>query len=250
MNGKVVVITGANSGIGKATALDLARRGAKVYLACRDQGRGEAAQKEIITLTGNKNVFYRPLDLCSLDSVREFAKGFLAEEQRLDVLVNNAGMVYRKYKETKDGLEMQMSANHLGHFLLTNLLLDLLKKTAPSRIINISSLAHFFGKIDKRDLMSKKKTYRPFQIYSHTKLANVLFTRELSRHLLNTGVTVNAVHPGVVRTEIWKIPETILGKINDALLKFFVKTPEEGAQTMIRLAVDPELKTVTGKYFA
>lgn len=249
MNGKVALITGANSGIGKATAVDLAKRGAKVYLACRNQERGEAAQKEVIRASGNKNVFYRQMDLASLDSVRAFAAEFLKEEQRLDVLVNNAGMVFPKYKQTKDGFEMQMGVNHLGHFLLTNLLLDLLKKSTPSRIINISSLAHKFGKIDKKDLMNLKKPYKAFGVYSNTKLANVLFTKELSRHLLDTGVTVNAVHPGVVRTEIWKTPKTLKGKIWNQIMVAFFKSPEEGAQTMIRLAVDPALEKVTGEYF-
>lgn len=249
MTGKVVLITGANSGIGKATAHDLAKRGAKVYLACRDEGRGKAAEQEIISATGNKKVFYRQMDLASLDSVREFAKKFLAEESQLDVLVNNAGMVYPKYKETRDGFEMQMGVNHLGHFLLTNRLLDLMKKNSHSRIINISSLAHKFGRIDKSDLMNVKKRYIPFKAYGNTKLANVLFTRELSRHLLNTGVTVNAVHPGVVRTEIWKTPKTLGGKMWMFVMETFFKSPEEGAQTMIRCAVDPELKEVTGEYF-
>lgn len=249
MTGKVVVITGANSGIGKATAVDLATRGAKVYLACRDRTRGEAAQRDVISVSGNKNVLFRPLDLCSLESVREFAKNFLAEEKRLDVLVNNAGMVSPKYKQTKDGMELQMGVNHMGHFLLTNLLLDLIKKSTPSRIINISSVGHKFGKIDKRDLMNERKPYKAFATYANTKLANVLFTRELAKHLLNTGVTVNAVHPGVVRTEIWKTPKTFGGRLYDKFMIFFYKTAEEGAQTMIRLAVDPELEKVTGKYF-
>lgn len=249
MTGKVVVITGANSGIGKATALDLAKRGATVYMACHDKSRGEAAQRDVIERTENTNVFYRQLDLASLDSVRNFADKFLGEQSQLDVLINNAGMVYPKYKESQDGFEMQMGVNHLGHFLLTILLTDLLKRSSPSRIINISSLAHKFGRIDKSDLMNKKKPYRAFGAYANTKLANVLFTRELSRHLLNTGVTVNAVHPGVVRTEIWKTPKTLSGKIQNLVMRSLFKDPMEGAQTMIRLAVDPELETVTGQYF-
>lgn len=251
MHGKVVVITGANSGIGKATALDLASRGAKVYLACRDRGRGEAAQREIVEKTGNKKVLFRPLDLTSLESVRSFAKRFLEEEDRLDVLINNAGMTYLKYKETSDGIEMQMAANHMGHFLLTNLLLDLLKRSAPSRIINISSLAHKRGKIHREDLMNRKRKYVVFNTYCNTKLANILFTRELTRHLLGTGVTANAVHPGVVKTSIWNdlVPTSRIGLMYSKIMEFFFKNPMEGAQTMIRLAVDPELETVTGKYF-
>lgn len=249
MTGKVVIITGANSGIGKATALDLAKRGAKVYLACRDQTRGEAAQLEVIKESGNQNVFYRQMDLASLESVRKFVAKFLAEEKELHALINNAGMVYNKYKETQEGFEMQMGVNHLGHFLLTNLLLDLLKKSSHSRIINISSLAHKFGSIDKNDLMNRKKAYKPFMVYANTKLANILFTRELTKHLLNTGVTVNAAHPGVVRTEIWKTPKTLGGKIWNQIMVAFFKSPEEGAQTMIRLAVDPALENVTGQYF-
>lgn len=250
MTGKVVIITGANSGIGKETALDLAKRGAKVYMACRDQKRGETAQREVISASGNNQVYYRNLDLASLDSVRDFVEKFKKEENRLDVLINNAGLVFKKYKETKDGFEMQMGVNHLGHFLLTNLLLDLLKKSKPSRIINVSSVMHYFGSIDQNDLMMRKRNYFSHTAYSNTKLANLLFMRELSKRLSNTGVTVNSLHPGAVRTEIWKTKKTFQGQSFEKFMAIFFKTAYEGAQTTIRCAVDPELEKITGKYFS
>uniref|UniRef100_A0A1B0GM47 Short-chain dehydrogenase n=1 Tax=Phlebotomus papatasi TaxID=29031 RepID=A0A1B0GM47_PHLPP len=248
MENKVVVITGANTGIGKETALDLAKRGAKIYMACRDKNRGEEARMEVIEKSGNPNIYFRQLDLASLTSVRSFAQAFKNEESRLDVLLNNAGVMMIPKCHTEDGFEMQIGVNHMGHFLLTNLLLDLLKKSAPSRIINVSSLAHINGQINKEDLNSEK-SYNRITAYSQSKLANILFTRELAKRLEGTRVTVNALHPGAVNTELMRHIPKFLTFIGRPFLKLFFKTPRSGAQTQIRLAVDPVLEDVTGKYF-
>lgn len=248
MDGKVVIITGCNTGIGKETARDLARRGASVYMACRDQVKCEIARQEIIKETENLNVFNRSLDLSSLDSIRRFVAEFKKEEPRLDVLINNAGVMMCPKMLTKDGFEMQLGTNHMGHFLLTNLLLDQLKKAAPSRIINLSSLAHIGGKLNKEDLNSDQ-SYNDVMAYCQSKLANVLFTRELAKRLEGSQVTVNCLHPGAVNTDLLRHVNPILRTIATPFLPYFFKTPKSGAQTSIRLAVDPELEKVTGKYF-
>lgn len=201
IDGKVVIITGCNTGIGKQTALELARRGGKIYMACRDPIKCEDARLEIIEKTKNENIFNRTLDLNSLESVRTFANNFLNEESKLDILINNAGVMATPKTLTKDGYEMQLGVNHLGHFLLTNLLLDTLKKSAPSRIVVVSSAIYIFGSINKVDLNSEKM-YSKVGAYSQSKLANILFTKELAKRLEGTNVTVNCCHPGVVKTEL------------------------------------------------
>lgn len=201
MTGKVVIITGANTGIGKETAIDLASRGAKIYLACRDTFRCEEARKDIIERTGTDDLYNRILDLSSLSSVRNFVKEFLEEETKLDILICNAGIMNVPKSLTTDGFELQFGVNHLGHFLLTNLLLDSLKKATPSRIVVVSSHAYLRGNIKKEDLNSEV-SYGGLSAYCQSKLANILFTRHLSKKLEGTGVTVNALHPGVVKTEL------------------------------------------------
>lgn len=179
-----------------------------------------------------------------------FVHRFLQEEKRLDILINNAGVMAMPKALTKDGFEMQLGVNHLGHFLLTNLLLDILKTSAPSRIIILSSLAHKYGEINRDDLNSEK-FYNKYKAYSQSKLANILFMQELSRRLKGTGVTVNAVHPGVVKTDLGRhLVHSYVKKLLDPFTYFFFKTAKSGAQTTIRLAVDPELDEVTGQYFA
>lgn len=191
----MAIITGANTGIGKENAIDFARRGAKVYIACRDVQRGEDALKDIKTASGSDKVFFLQLDLASLDSVREFSRKFHELESQLHLLINNAGVMMCPKALTKDGFEMQIGTNHLGHFLLTNLLLDLLKASAPSRIVNVSSAGHTMSDINKDDLMSEK-SYSKLKAYAQSKLANVLFSTELAKKLEGTGVTVNSLHPG------------------------------------------------------
>lgn len=251
MMGKVVIVTGANAGIGFETAKDLADRGARVIMACRNEGRGTTARDEIIRTTGNKDVHYRNLDLASLSSVRKFAGEILETEKRLDVLINNAAVMTGENMKTEDGLQYQMACNHFGQFLLTNLLLPMLKQSAPSRIINVSSMAYRKGVIDFSNLNMEKetgKTIKTSQLYANTKLCNVLMTIELERRLRDTGVTANCLHPGMVATDIVQSKYATL--LKPIATKFFVKTPWEGAQTQIYLAVSPEVSGVSGRYFA
>ncbi|XP_070490362.1 retinol dehydrogenase 12-like [Chironomus tepperi] len=248
INDKVVIITGANAGIGKACAIDLAKRGGKIYIACRNKTRGEDALNDIRRESGSDKVYFLQLDLASLKSVREFSEKFHQLETKLDILINNAGLLLDKKSYTEDGFEMHMGVNHLGHFLLTNLLLDLLKAAAPSRIVVVSSVIYKMLKFDKDDWMCDRK-FSAFRGYGFSKIANILFTTELSKKLEGTGVTVNCCHPGAVHTDIvqgWNIP--FMGFLRSVLGRF-IKTPVEGAQTQIRLAVDPDLELVTGKYF-
>lgn len=250
--GKIVLITGANTGIGKYTAIDLARRGAKVYIACRDLDRGEAARKEIIEKSESQNVFFWKLDLASFKSIREFATNFSREENQLDILINNAGVMACPRTLTQDGIEMQFGVNHLGHFLLTNLLLELIKSSAPSRIINVSSMGHLFGKINKSDLMGKD-SYGPFKAYNQSKLANVLFTKELARRLSGTNVSVYALHPGVINTELGRhiqVNRFNVKRLQEKFRSWFFKSPKQGAQTTLTCALDPDLEQVSGEYFS
>lgn len=248
LQGKTVVITGANTGIGKETAVDLAARGARVIIGCRNLEKGTEALKEIQDRSGNRNVFLEKLDLASLESVRTFADKILNSEPRVDILINNAGVMACPYQKTQDGFEMQFGVNHLGHFLLTLLLLDRLKSSQPSRIINVSSSAHRMGtgKI-KFDDIHHEKSYSSWGAYFDSKLANVLFTRELSKHLEGTHVTANSLHPGAVTTELQR--HSILSSpIMYPLRWYMFKTAEQGAQTSIYCAVAEEMEGVSGKY--
>lgn len=213
----------------------------------------EEARKEIILSTRNKNVHCRELDLASFTSIKNFAQRFKTEQNRLDVLINNAGVMRCPKSTTKEGFELQMGVNHLGHFLLTHLLLDYLKASAPSRIINVSSIAHTRGFIDTSDFNSEKD-YDPKKAYEQSKLANILFTRELAKRLKDTGVTVNALHPGIVDSELMRhmpVVSSFFGKIFVyPFLWLFSKYPSSGAQTSIYCALDPYLENVTGQYFA
>ena len=247
MKGKVVLITGANSGIGYETALALAKMGATVVMVARDKKKGKEAQKEIIEASGNKKVDLLIADLASLDDVRKLAKDFQAKYDHLHVLINNAGGINWERTETKEGFETTFGVNHLAHFLLTKLLLDLIKASAPARIINVSSRAHTSGKMDFSDLMSKN--YGPMKAYSASKLANILFTYELARRLKGTKVTVNALHPGVVRTRFYSANSFGL-RMGMAMITPFMINAQKGAQTSIYLASSPEIEGVTGKYFA
>lgn len=252
LDGKTVLITGANTGIGKETALDMAKRGARVILACRDMTRARIAADDIRQRSGNGNVVVKKLDLNSLQSVRDLAKDIQANEDRLDILINNAGIMMCPKWKTEDGFEMQFGVNHLGHFLLTNCLLDMLKKSAPSRIVIVSSLAHERGNIYFDDI-NLDKDYSPEKSYRQSKLANVLFGRELAARLQGTGVTVYSLHPGVIRTELGRhfFPTLALWK-RVLLMPFFrmIKSPWEGAQTTIYCAVDESLASSSGLYYS
>ncbi|KAM9224545.1 retinol dehydrogenase 13 isoform 2-T2 [Dugong dugon] len=252
--GKTVIVTGANTGIGKQTALELAKRGGNIILACRDMEKCEAAAKDIRGQTLNHHVSARYLDLSSLKSVRDFARKIIEEEKRVDILVNNAAVMRCPHWTTEDGFEMQFGVNHLGHFLLTNLLLDKLKASAPSRIINLSSLAHVAGHIDFDDLNWEKKKYDTKAAYCQSKLAIVLFTKELSRRLQGTGVTANTLHPGVARTELGRHTgmhtSTFSSFTLGPIFWLLVKSPQLAAQPSTYLAVAEELENVSGKYFS
>ncbi|KAM7300810.1 retinol dehydrogenase 11 [Ixodes scapularis] len=248
MSGKTVVVTGANSGIGKETAKELARRNARVILACRNQDKARLAARDILSDTG-KQVVCMQLDLCSLKSVRRFAKDILEREDRLDVLINNAGIMPPVQRvETEDGFESTFQANHLGPFLLTHLLLDLLKRSAPSRVVMLTSVGQWFGSVDWDNLDFRH--YKQERIYCNTKLYNTLYTVELARRLANTGVTANCCHPGFVKTELASHSSDLHTKFTDILIQNFGKSPEEGAQTTVHLAVSEVVEHVTGRYFA
>ncbi|XP_062848260.1 retinol dehydrogenase 12, like isoform X1 [Trichomycterus rosablanca] len=248
LDGKTVVITGANTGIGKDTAIDLAKRGMRVIMACRDMEKANAALKDVTDASGSQNVVCRKLDLSDSKSIREFAQTINSEEKQLNILINNAGVMVCPYGKTADGFEMQIGVNHMGHFLLTHLLLDVIKKSAPARIINVSSMAHKWGAINLEDINSEK-SYDRTKAYSQSKLANVLFTRSLAKRLEGTGVTTYALHPGVVQTDLWRH----LNWPQQAamwLARPFTKTSVQGAQTTIYCAVAPELETESGKYYS
>ncbi|XP_051900462.1 retinol dehydrogenase 12-like [Pristis pectinata] len=252
MDGKTVIITGANRGIGKETARELARRGARVILACRDLERSEQAAEELRISTGNEGVVVSRLDLASLESVRCFVRDMAETEGKIDILINNAGAPIGPRQVTEDGFELQIGVNHFGHFLLTILLLDQLKSSAPSRIINVSSRAHSIGKIRFNDI-NMKDSYDSLVSHCQSKLANILFTRELAQQLQGTGVTVNAVHPGMVWTDMVSCMmhhQPLLVRLIVAPFYFCLKTPKQGAQTSIHCAVAPELEGVTGQYFS
>ncbi|KOB70599.1 putative RDH13 [Operophtera brumata] len=246
MFNKLVVITGSNTGIGFETAVDLASRGAKVILACRDEKRGTTARDQIIKSTGNQNITFKPLDLASFKSVRAFADDIMKSESRLDVLINNAGTGNVGNFLTEDHLPFEAQVNHFSPFLLTLILLPLLKSSAPSRIVNVSSVMHKIGKIDLGQFDKQAKTVLSrLRVYSDTKLANILFTRRLSQILSGTGVTVNCLHPGAVNTDIFRNKDVV----TKFLIRLFFKTATEGAQTSVHLAVSQKLEDTTGKYF-
>jgi NAD(P)-dependent dehydrogenase (short-subunit alcohol dehydrogenase family) len=246
MKDKVVMITGANSGIGKAASLTLARMGASVVMVARNKERGEAAKSEIIRQSQNNSVDLLLADLSSLESVRQVAAEFQEQYSKLDVLINNAGLFNQRRHVTTDGYEATFATNYLAPFLLTNLLLGPLKTGAPSRIINVSSVGHYNGHINFDDL-NLEKEYGGWKAYGQSKLALVLFTHELAKKLQGTGVTVNAVHPGTVATNIWTRPFGPAGFIM-ALPKLFMTSPEKGAETIVFLASSREAETLNGEY--
>jgi NAD(P)-dependent dehydrogenase (short-subunit alcohol dehydrogenase family) len=263
MEGRICLITGATSGIGKATAFELARMGATVVITGRNPRRAEEAMEAIRAARADASVDLLLADLGSLDQVRRLADEFESRYRRLHVLVNNAGTIFPARKTTEDGFETTFAVNHLAPFLLTNLLTERLKASAPARIINVASASHRFGMIDFARLQGEKKGRRllpGWRAYNESKLANVLFTYELARRLEGTGVTANCLHPGLVATNAARESPGILWSVVNRYRSFFVRlcfglphtflrTPEQGAETPVFLASSPEVEKTTGKYF-
>jgi retinol dehydrogenase 12 len=248
MNGKTNLVTGATAGIGEVTGCELARMGARVILVSRDPQRCADTVDRIQEETGNTAVEYIPADLSSLAQVRCLAEEILRRCDRLDVLVNNAGAMFMRRQESQDGIEMTWALNHLSYFLLTHLLLDLLKASAPARIVNVSSDAHRGAKINFGDLEAKRG-YSGFPVYGQSKLANILFTFELARKLEGTGVTANALHPGFVATRFAKNNGLLVALGMGVVHRIFALSPEKGARTSLYLAASPEVEGITGEYF-
>ena len=246
MRGKVCVVTGASSGIGRVTALGLAEQGATVVLVCRNEERGGPVLAEIERQGGSGTATLLTADLSSQRQVRAAAAAFRERFDRLDVLINNAGVAVRGTRlVTEDGLETTFAVNHIAPFLLTDLLLDRLRASAPARVITVSSAAHRNYALDLDDLQAERR-YSGFSAYSRSKLANILFTHELSRRLEGTGVTANCLHPGVVATGIFRNAPRWLRIV---LASPLVLTPEKGADTLLWLATAPEVAEVSGCYF-
>ncbi|MEP7200110.1 MAG: SDR family oxidoreductase [Chloroflexota bacterium] len=247
MSGKVCLVTGATAGIGQVTARVLAQQGATVIVVGRNREKSERTVAQIAQQTGNPHVEYLLADLSSLNAVRKLAAEFKRRQQQLHALVNNAGAIFLSRHVSADGLEMTFALNHLSYFLLTALLLDTLKASAPARIVNVSSRVHRTAHLNFDDLQNQHG-YSGQNVYAQSKLANILFTYELARRLDGTGITANALHPGVVATDFAK-NNGVLGRIIRLALNPFSISVEEGAQTNVYLASAPEVEGVTGKYF-
>lgn len=247
MNGKICLVTGGTNGIGKATAQALAQMGGTVVIVGRDAPRTTQLVEEVRLASGNKNVDSLLADLSSQQEVRRLADEFKSKYSHLHVLLNNAGAVFMKRQLSVDGIEMTFALNHLASFLLTNLLLDTLKASAPARIINVSSNAHTSGKIEFDNLQGERG-YSP-RVYENSKLANILFTMELARCLGGTGVTVNALHPGFVATGFAKNNGKVIAALVSIFAPLVARSPVKGAQTSIYLASSPGVEGMTGKYF-
>jgi NAD(P)-dependent dehydrogenase (short-subunit alcohol dehydrogenase family) len=243
MEGRVCVITGATAGIGQAAATELARRGASVVLVARSAERAERTRREVVCAAGHERVGVVRADLAVQAQVRAAAAQILERWPAVHVLINNAGAYTRTRRETPDGIEMQWAVNHLAPFLLTSLLLDRLRASAPARVVTLSSGAHRGAEL-RLDDVEMRGGYNGLRQYANTKLANVLFTRELARRVPPAQVTANAMHPGVVGTEL-----LFGGWAPLRLLKPFMRTPEQGARTTVYLASSPDVAAVTGEYF-
>ena len=250
MQGKICLVTGASSGIGKSTALGLAKKGATVVIVCRDAARGQAALSEIKQKSGNSSADLLVADLSSQEAIRRLATKYKSKYRQLHVLINNAGVYYTKRHVTVDGLEAMFAVNYLARFLLSNLLLDIIKGSAPSRIINVAGAYHAKGKINFDDLQGEKD-FDGQRANHQSKLADVLFTYELACRLEGTGVTVNCLHPGMVATSLIDKDKDfpVFFKYFYKLSKPLMKSPARGAETSIYLASSPEVEGVTGQYF-
>ena len=248
MKGKVCLVTGATAGIGKVTALDLAKRGATVAIVARDPAKGEATRDEIRKASGNDDVSLFLADLSSQSAVRKLAADFLAKHDRLHVLVNNAGAILGERRMTEDGIEATFATNHLAYFLLTNLLLDAIKASAPARIVSVASDAHRSFEIDFDDLMFERRSYASMNAYGASKLANIAWSAELARRLEGTGVTASSLHPGVIASSFGQSGPGWM-RFGVKLVAPFLMSPEKGAATTIHLATSPDVEGITGAYW-
>lgn len=252
MHNKIVMVTGATDGIGKATALGLARMGAHVIVVGRTPAKIAATVEQIKAESGNRQIDSLQADFSSLEQIRQLAKTFYQRYDQLDVLVNNAGGVFSPRSETADGFEWTFGVNHLAPFLLTNLLLPALqvaaRRSGSARIVTVSSAAHVMSKLNFDDLQSQRR-YSAFRVYAQSKLANILFTYELARRLKNTGITANALHPGGVASNFGRGQPGLFSRLVGFVMSFGITT-EQGAQTSIYLAASPEVAGVTGTYFS
>jgi len=248
MKDKICIVSGATSGIGKVTATALASQGAQIIMLCRNKDKGEQVKEEIIHKTGNTNIRFFLVDFSSQKDIRKAAEEINASVPHIDLLVNNAGAFYDKRTVTEDNLELTFAVNHIGYFLLTQLLLDKIKKAPKARIVNVASQAQMMGSIYFDDI-NLEKGFMPMKAYAQSKLANIMFTFELAEKLKDTGITVNCLHPGVVNTGFSKNGTSLFTTLFNSASRFFM-TPEQGAQTSIWLATSPEVEGISGKYFA
>lgn len=244
---KTILVTGASSGIGEATASRLAGLGENVVMVSRDRTRGEKARDRILRAHGNASIDLLVADLSTTTAIHGLAEKFKSSHRRLDVLINNAAVVTSSRQTTPEGFELQFFVNHLAYFLLTGLLLDVINASAPARIVSVASTAHSRGEIEFDDLQMTSR-YNGYQMYANTKLMNIVFTYELARRLEGTRVTANCLHPGVIRTGLMRGFSPVLHGLWQATGKFF-KQPKEGAETPVYLATSSEVEGVTGKYF-
>lgn len=244
MKGKFCLITGANSGIGKETALGLAKAGAHVVMAARDAKRGEEAKADIVERSGNRNVELLLADMSASDGIRSLAEQYLSRHERLHVLINNAGGLFQAHQKNAEGMEMTFALNYYAPFLLTHLLLDKLKESAPARIVNVASQVQ--AKSLNIEQLADPVPYHSMKAYGASKLAVVMFTYALARRLAGTSVTVNAVHPGVIYTHL---SARMAPAFVHPLLKLFMSSPEKGAKPLLRLATDPSLEGASGHYY-
>ena len=247
MQGKIALVTGANTGMGKVIATELARQGVTVVIVSRDRRKGEEAKSEIATLTGNSSLDLLIADLSSQQAVCQLAQEFQQRYSHLHILVNNAGAHVQRRQVSVDGIEMNLAINHLSSFLLTNLLLDTMRASTPARIVNVASNA-MTRSINLDDLQSEQ-TFVPFDVYGQAKLAVVMCGYFLAHRLTGTGITVNALHPGITATNIIANVAPPIAQPFVGIIKRFLQTPKQGAQTALSLATSPEVEGITGKYF-
>lgn len=245
---KNILITGATSGIGRESALELAKKGANITFIARDKYKAENLLNDINRISKGQNSFI-VADLSSLKDIRLASETYINKNIPLDVLLNNAGLINFKRKETIDGFEETFALNHLAYFTLTNLLLDKIKQSSSARIVNVSSAAHQFVKRINFDDLQSEKSYKPFQVYGYTKLANILFTIKLSSILENEKITVNCLHPGVVKTSFGQNNTSNINKVLSFIAKPFMRTSMKGAETSIYLCSSPDVSNISGQYF-